>query len=248
MNNIVSVIDVDFSYPDSNHALRSINIDIEETGFIGITGINGSGKTTFIYLLNGLIPHSIEGKLTGDVIINGVSTKQASIGSLSRHAGFVFQNPDYALFNLTVEEEMLFGINNFKLPNAEVRIKKYLDLVGMSEYRTHDPKSLSFGQKQKINLACVLALETPIIVLDEPSAMLDYNSSVELYEILKTLNKQGTTVIVVEHDTDFLLTFTKNVIILDSGTVVTQGKTAQVFRDCHLLKKIGIKQPHRLPI
>ena len=244
MKTAVELNNVSFRYPNGTAILDNINVTITQGGFVGITGSNGSGKTTFSYLLNGLIPHLIEGKLTGDVSVDGLITKKNDVSLLSRHVGFVFQNPDYALFNLTVEEELLFGLKNFNVPNPNDKVIQSLKKVRMTEYLTRDPKTLSLGQKQKINLACVLSLETPIIVLDEPTAMLDFRSSLELYTTLQAINKKGTTVIVIEHDTDFLLHFTKESIIFDKGTIVSQGPTKKVFQNKKLLTTLGIKKPH----
>lgn len=246
MHKAIKLQKVSFAYPGKKPVLNDINVEIDLGDFVGITGTNGSGKTTFSYLLNGLVPHLIEGTLHGEIVINGVSTKRSNVSVLSKSVGFLFQNPDYSLFNLTVKEEILFGISNFQLSNPEARVKKNLELVGMSDYEEYDPKTLSFGQKQKINLAAILSLETPILVLDEPTAMLDFKSSVELYTLLRTLNKKGTTIIVIEHDTDFLLHFAKTIVILDKGTVASTGVTKTIFKNTNLLKSLGIKIPHKI--
>lgn len=246
MNNIIELHDVSFRYQKGKNILNHIDISISQGNFLGITGNNGSGKTTFAYLLNGLIPHLVTGTLEGTVFIDGISTKEKEVGFFAKTVGLVFQNPDYSLFNVSVQEEILFGIKNFKLSDQSERVIQSLKMVGMEKYLNHDPKKLSFGQKQKISLACILALNTPVIVLDEPTAMLDFKSSLELYTTLEMLHKKGKTIIVIEHDTDFLLQFTKQTIILNEGSIVSQGSTKQSFKDKKLLSTLGIKNPHLL--
>ena len=234
---------VSFSYQKDIPVLTDISFNIAPGSFIGITGANGSGKSTLSYLLNGLIPHFIPGHLIGDVFFNGKKTAGLRPFELISKIGFVFQNPDFSLFNLTVEEEIKFGLNNFNFKNIQDRIKSALDWVGMSGFEKRDPQTLSFGQKQKINLACVLSLDTDYIILDEPTAVLDYKSSLDLYKILQKLHRQGKTVIMVEHDSSFLWQFTNEVVILDKGKLVISGNTKKILNDYNLLKKLGLKKP-----
>lgn len=214
---------VSFSYLQTP-VLSNFSLTINPGDFLGITGTNGSGKSTLLYLLNKLIPHHISGKLTGK-FVNDISSR------------LVFQNPEFSLFNLTVKEEILFG-------NPKANVASALKLVGLDGYADRDPQTLSFGQKQKVCLAAALAADPDYLLLDEPTAMLDYKSSVELYEILTQLNKAGKTIIVVEHDTDFLLKYCQLTLIIDSGKIKSFGPTKKVFAQKNLLKSLGIKIPH----
>ena len=244
MKNGISLDNVSVGYSKNTHQLENINLKIKSGTFLGITGINGSGKTTLIQLLNGLIPHEIQAKLTGNVFIDEINTRSKSVSFFARSIGMLFQNPDFMLFNLTVAEEISFGLKNLKLTNQPERIKKALSDVGLAGFEKRDPQTLSFGQKQKVALSCVLAVDTPYIVLDEPVAMLDYKGAVNLYEVLTSLNKNfGKTIIVVEHDTDFLLAHAKEVAIIDKGEIIIHGETHNVFAKKVELKKIGIKIP-----
>ncbi len=182
---------VSFSYKKETKVLRNLSLEISRGDFLGITGTNGSGKSTLTLLLNGLIPHFIEGKLSGQVLVEGISTAQKNVSYFAQKVGMVFQNPDLSLFNLTVSEEIEFGLKNFDMSNIEERKKEALVQVGLSGFENRDPQTLSFGEKQKICLACVLALDTEYLVLDEPTAMLDYKNSLELYKLLEKLNKRG---------------------------------------------------------
>ncbi|HWY78873.1 MAG TPA: energy-coupling factor ABC transporter ATP-binding protein [Candidatus Sulfotelmatobacter sp.] len=240
----ISLKNVSVSYTRSIKQLKDINLQIKNGTFLGITGSNGSGKTTLLQLLNGLIPHEIQAHLEGDVFIDDINTKTKPVSYFARKIGMLFQNPDFMLFNLTVAEEIAFGLKNLKLTNHSERIKNALNIVGLSGYETRDPHALSLGQKQKVALACVLAMDTPYIVLDEPVAMLDYKAAINLYQTLNDLNKNdGKTIIVVEHDTDFLMTYAKEVAVIDKGEIVMQGTTRLVFTKKAELKHFGIKNP-----
>ena len=234
---------VSFSYEPKKPVLRGISLEIKRGEFWGVCGVNGSGKSTLSLLLNGLIPHLVKGKLSGEVTVEGESTKEKGITHFARQVGIVFQNPDFSLFNLTVGEEIEFGLKNFGIRDTDSRIKASLRQVGLSDFIDRDPQTLSIGEKQKISLACVLALDTDYIVLDEPVAQLDYRSAVEFYRILESLNSRGKTIVVIEHDSDFVWRFTKKVIIIDSGRIVKNGKTAEVFSDTAFLNRLGLKVP-----
>lgn len=248
MESGIRIDDVSFHYPTKPDVLKHIVLTIPHGTFFGITGVNGSGKSTLTYLVNGLIPHSIPGTLSGHVFVDSVDTKTKSVSYFSQTVGMVFQNPDFSLFNLTVAEEISFGLSNLKHTVGGSVIEKALGLVGLNGFETRDPQTLSFGEKQKVCLASVLALDVSYILLDEPTAMLDYKSSCELYLLLKRLNSQGKTVIVVEHDTDFLWDNATDVVILDGGRIKVNGKTHEVLADKKLLSTLGIKKPQGVRI
>uniref|UniRef100_A0A7C4M0S0 ABC transporter ATP-binding protein n=1 Tax=candidate division CPR3 bacterium TaxID=2268181 RepID=A0A7C4M0S0_UNCC3 len=239
----IKIQKVFFSYIKNNPVLNNISLNIKAGTFLGITGVNGSGKSTFAYLLNGIIPHLLKGQLQGKVLIDGISTKTKNVAYFSKKVGIVFQNPDFSLFNLTVKEEIAFGLKNLSLNNQENRIKRALKNVGMTNFALRDPQTLSLGEKEKLSLASVLALDTQYIVLDEPTAQLDYKNSLDLYKILSRLNKEGKTIITIEHDTDFLWDYTYETIILDKGQIILYGPTKKILKNINLLKKLGIKTP-----
>lgn len=242
----IRIDNVSFQYGIGGYELDGVTTTIASGSFCGITGVNGSGKTTLTYLLNGLIPHQIEGKFSGDVWIDGVNTREKPVSYFSQKVGLVFQNPDFMIFNLTVREEIAFGLHNLRLDRVEERISNALTVVGLAGYEERDPHKLSLGQKQKLAIAIILAMDTGYIVLDEPSAMLDYRGAVELYKLLVRLNKEGKTVVVIEHDTDFLLTFADRVLVLHEGACFAQGPTSEVFADKKQLLDLGIKIPRRI--
>ena len=236
--------DVSFGYARDTWALQHVSLAVRPGSFVGIAGVNGSGKSTITYLLNGLIPHAIPGVFTGNVTVDGVSTRIKSVAYFARSIGMVFQNPDFSLFNLTVGEGIAFGLHNLRQSVDQKRINEILMRVGLGGFAHRDPQSLSFGEKQKVCLASVLALDVSYIVLDEPTAMLDYKSSIGLYKLLQELNEEAKTIITVEHDTDLLWDYTDETIILDSGRIKAGGATRDVLSKGKLLTSLGIKRPH----
>ena len=236
------VIDsVSFQYDSKNIVLDSINLEIKENDFVAILGKNGSGKTSLTYCINGLIPHAIPGKLSGNIYVDCNNTKKISIGEISKKIGTVFQDPDLVIFNLTVEEEVSFGVYNLKLDSPEERIKKALKIVGLKGFEKRDPQSLSGGQKQLLCIACVLAMGTDYIILDEPISNLDYLNANLVYQILKSIHQQGKTIIVVEHDTDMVWKNSTKTIILDNHQIIKNGPTKQILKNNQELISLGIR-------
>lgn len=236
------VIDkVSFAYQKDSFVIKNLSCRIRRGIFLGVAGKNGSGKSTFSYLLNSLIPNSINGKFQGQVYVDGISTRKKNISYFARRVGMVFQNPEFSLFNLTVKEEIEFGLKNFNIKFDDKKIIEVLKKVNMQNFIDRDPQSLSFGEKQKISLACVLALDTDYIVLDEPVAQLDWISSVEFYQILKKINKLGKTIIVIEHNTDFLYRYTDDVFIFKDGVLYKKGMSKKILKESKEIELLGLK-------
>jgi energy-coupling factor transport system ATP-binding protein len=236
------VIDaVSFQYNAKDIILNSINFEIKKNDFIAIIGKNGSGKTSLIYCIDGLIPHAIPGKLTGNIFIDGKNTKNISIGEISKKVGTVFQDPDLMIFNLTVEEEIAFGVYNLKLDHPKERVKKALKTVGLEGFENRDPQSLSGGQKQLLCIACILAMGTEYIILDEPISNLDYSNTKLVYETLKLIHQQGKTIIVIEHDTNMVWENATKTIIIDNHQIIKNGLTKQILKNNQELILLGIR-------
>lgn len=240
MKNGIILDQVSVSYNSRDFQLKNVSLKIPKGTFLGITGVNGSGKTTLSFLLNGLIPHEIQAKFLGNVFVDGVNTRKKPVAYFADKVGMLFQNPDFMLFNLTVFDEIAFGLKK----ETGGKILEALEMVGLKNFEKRDPQTLSLGEKQKVCLASVLARDSEYIVLDEPVAMLDYKGAVNLYELLKKMNTvYKKTVIVIEHDTDFLLAYAKHIAVLDKGEVIFEGNPTSVFSRREDLKKIGIKIP-----
>jgi energy-coupling factor transporter ATP-binding protein EcfA2 len=233
---------VSFYYPQSSHPiLDDISLNIPKSDFLAIMGANGSGKTTLIHTLNAIIPHEIQGKFSGEIVVDGVSTAKRSVSYMASRIGIVFQNPDNMIFNLSVYEEVEFGLKNLGHKDYAHKISDSLRLVGLEGYENMDPHLLSFGQKQKLCIACAMAVETPYLVLDEPSAMLDYQSSIDIYNLLTDLNSRGVTIITVEHNSRLVAKYAKNVAVLDSGKVTLTGNRQDVFAQKEKMSLLGLE-------
>ena len=235
---------VNFSYPEKK-VLKNIDFTVESGEFIGLVGPTGCGKTTLAYCFNGLIPNSIRGKFSGNVWTDGMNTKEHKVPEIARRVGLVFQDPDWQIFSLSVKDEVEFGIKNLGLSNTKKRIKHALELVGLKGYDNIEPHKLSQGQKQKLCIASVIATDPEIIVLDEPTSQLDYKNTKNIHEILKKLNRKGKTIILIEHDTDFLAEYCNRILIMNDGKIIKDDSVNRVFSKVNLLKRLGIKIPKR---
>lgn len=235
---------VNFSYSEKR-VLKDIDFEIESGEFVGLVGPTGCGKTTLAYCLNGLIPNSIRGKFSGNVFVDGMNTKEHNVAEMARKVGLVFQDPEWQIFSLSVKDEIEFGIKNLELNGSKKRVKNALRLVGLRGYENREPHTLSQGQKQKLCVASVIATNPETIVLDEPTSQLDYKNTKNIHDILKRLNRKGKTVILIEHDTDFLSEYCNRILIMDDGKIVKDDSKNKVFSQVNFLKRLGVKIPKR---
>ncbi|MEA1993498.1 MAG: ATP-binding cassette domain-containing protein [Euryarchaeota archaeon] len=237
--------DVSFRYSeDQEDVLQDITLTIENGEFLGISGPSGSGKSTLCLMMTGIIPHTIHGKLSGEVYIDGEDIAEKEVHEISEKLGLILQNPDAQIFSMTVEEELAFGPENLGLPREEIeeRIAWALELVGMTEFRESFPHQLSGGEKQKVAIASLLTMKPKGLILDEPTSNLDPRSRIEVFKIIQKLNSRGMTVVMVEHETSFVSSADK-ILILDEGRVAKYGIPRKIFRDTDSLKEIGIRIP-----
>jgi energy-coupling factor transporter ATP-binding protein EcfA2 len=239
---VIKLDNVSFAYP-GREVLRGVSLEVGSGDFLGITGPTGSGKSTLAYCLNGLIPHSIRGKLTGTVRVCGMDVRSRKVADMARKVGFVFQDPDWQIFSLSVADEVSFGLRNLKMGRNEERVRDALRMAGLEGYKDEPPHNLSHGQKQKLCIASVIAMEPDVIVLDEPTSQLDYGNTLNIYDLLRGLNRKGKTIVAIEHDTDILAEYAKRVLVLDGGRTSKVGKARDVLSDRKLLRRLGIKVP-----
>jgi energy-coupling factor transporter ATP-binding protein EcfA2 len=238
----IVVENLNFSY-SNKRILKNINFKIKSGEFVGLVGHTGCGKTTLAYCLNGLIPNSISGKFSGQVKIDGLDSRKNKVSEIAKKVGFVFQDPDWQIFSLTLRDEVEFGLNNLGLKNVKKRVKNALKTVNLDGRENEEPNQLSQGQRQKLCIASILATDPELIILDEPTSQLDFRNSKNIHEILKKLNKEGKTIFLIEHDTDFLSEYCDRILVMNDGKIIKDDKTKKVFSDIKLLKKIGIKIP-----
>lgn len=229
--------DVSFSY-DTTANVQNLNVKVEKGDFIAIIGSNGAGKSTFSKLCNGLLTPT-----TGDVFVLNKNTRREKVSSLAKHIGFLFQNPDRQICCNTVKEEIAFSLRNNGIPEDEIkrRVKATLEEFGF-EGKT-EPFNLSRGQRQRLCLACLIALNPEILILDEPTTGLDYKECMMMMNRIKQLNENGTTVIMVCHDMEVVLDFAKTVVVMNRGQILEQGETRKILADTELLGKAHLLQP-----
>lgn len=239
LRNVTKVYSAGHSFKKT--ALKDISLTIRQGEYIGLVGMNGSGKSTFARLINGLI-RPTEGK----VYVNGLDTAdRSSLTEIRRLVGLVFQNPDNQIISSIVEEDIAFGPENLKLPFAEVkeRIDWALQAVGLAELRHHAPHLLSGGQKQKVAIASALAMRPACLILDEPTSMLDPQGRQELIKNLKGLNEEhGITIILISHHMEDVA-HADRLIVLDQGSVCLEGAPWEVFTSKKNLSDTGLNPP-----
>jgi energy-coupling factor transport system ATP-binding protein len=221
-------------------SLDGINLEIKNAEFIAIIGQNGSGKTTLVKHFNGLLMPT-----KGRVLVDGVDTKGRSIGELSRKVGYLFQNPDHQIFCSTVEKEVAFGPENMGLSKDEVttRVKEALELVGLEEHANIPPSMLGLGQRRKVTLASVVAMQPEVMVLDEPTCGIDHRGSTDLMEKVKGLNSRGHIIIMITHDMRIVSEYAKKTIVLWNGKILLEDTTRNVFSQPDILAKTFLAPP-----
>ncbi len=238
----VELHNVSFAYSPSKRILKNASFSINHGEFTGIMGKTGCGKTTLLLTLNGIVPKLAKGIFNGKILVNGQDVSKTSVEQMSESIAYVFQDPNDQIFSLTVFEEVAFALKLRKLEDQEIkkRVENALKTVGLKGFNEQDPTTLSQGQKQKLAIATALAMDTPIIVLDEPIASLDYESAKHVYSILSKLNKQGKTIIVAEHDTEFLDNYASRIMILHQGKIIAQN--GKRILKSPLMDKLGLRR------
>ncbi len=233
--------------PYEKKALDDVNLCIEEGSFVGIVGATGSGKSTLIQHLNGLI--KVQDKKTSSVVVQGMSaTDKKTLKNLRFKVGMVFQYPEYQLFADTVEKDVAFGPKNMKLSKEEIdaRVRKAMNVVGLDydQFASRSPFDLSGGEKRRAAIAGVIAMQPEILVLDEPVAGLDPAGREEILALVKKLQKEvSPTIILVSHNMDDIAVMADRIIALEDGKVVMDGTPKEVFSDRKHVEEIGLDVP-----
>ncbi|MBE5924354.1 MAG: energy-coupling factor transporter ATPase [Lachnospiraceae bacterium] len=222
-------------------AISDVSLDVEQGDFIAIVGENGSGKSTLAKHINALLTPS-----QGEVVVDGMDTKEEELKlSIRKTAGMVFQNPDNQIVGTIVEEDVAFGPENLGMKTSKIwnNVDDALQMTGMSKHRNDSPSSLSGGQKQKVAIAGVLAMETKCIIFDEATAMLDPKSRRQILDIAKKLNREkGITIVWITHHMDEVMTADK-VYVMKQGSIAMQGTPMDIFSKPEIIKECGVVLP-----
>lgn len=221
-------------------ALRNVSLKIGLGEVVAIMGENGAGKTTLIKHFNGLLKPQ-----RGYVRIFGVDTRDVSVAELSRRVGLIFQNPDHQLFAETVWDEIAFALKNFGFPRdaIERRVEWALKLLDLYHLKDESPFALSGGERKRVAIASVLSYNPDIIVFDEPTVGQDYAQKERLAHLIKLLQSQGKTIVVVTHDVEFVAENFPRVIVLSEGEVVADGATRRILTNVELLERARLLPP-----
>ncbi len=232
--------DLWFAYGDNPPALRGISLTIRAGDFVGLVGQNGSGKTTLAKHFNGLLRPT-----QGQVLLYGQDIRDRPVGELARTVGYVFQNPDHQIFSATTREEIAFGPRNLGLEEAEVqrRTEQAMEHFDLTEYADHQPAVLGFGLRRKVSIAAVYSMRPQILILDEPTAGLDWHCTHDLMERLTALHRQGHTIILITHDMRLIAQYTPRCMVLREGKLLLYDDTRKVFEHCDLLRETHIELP-----
>ena len=233
----LAVTGLAFAYPDGHQALFGVDLVLGRGERVALLGANGAGKTTLVMHLNGLLTGGV-----GSVRVAGLEVDKDNLREIRRRVGVVFQDPDDQLFMPTVRDDVAFGPANMGLEGAALdeRVAYALGLVGMQEYADRPPHHLSFGQRRRVAVATVLAMEPEILVLDEPSSNLDPASRRELADILRSLD---ITMLMVTHDLPYALELCPRAVILADGIVVADGPTRAILTDDALMRANRLELP-----
>jgi cobalt transport protein ATP-binding subunit len=248
----IIVHDLRFSYPPLQRSgepipvLTSVELQVERGEFLSIMGGTGVGKTTLCLALNGTVPHSTGGRFGGDVVVAGLNTKEHPVALLASQVGVVFQDAESQLFNMTVEDEVAFGLESLGVPRAEMRerVDWALSAVGMVPHRHRSPFHLSGGQKQRVAIAAMLAMLPRILVLDEPTSGLDPVGKAEVFCVISQLSRnRQMTIVLVEQEGEKIAEFSDRVAVLHEGQIALIGSPADVFSRVDLLHEMGVTVP-----
>lgn len=241
---LINVKNVTFQYPGADTpSLTNVNLTVEKGDFLAIMGGNGSGKTTLCKLFNGLIPHYYVGDIEGEITVSGKKTIESQVTDFSETVGYVYQDFENQLVQAKVIDDASFTPLNFGYADYLERGQKALEKVGLIGKNDEYIWELSGGQKHLLALAGAISLEPDILIVDEPVAQLDPQHAEEFYEVLKTLNEEGMTVIVIEHHTEFVAEYCKNVVLMDTGTVLWKKEVKDALSRVDELKAKNIFPP-----
>ncbi len=238
---IIGIKNLNFWYDDGTYALRDVSFAIKEGEFVGLIGQNGAGKSTISRIIAGLYR-----KYKGSVRVLGKDLRDKKVVErIPEYVGYVFQNPDHQLFMRRVYDEVVYGLKNLRVSQSEMdeRAKEALAAVGLNGKTDEDPMFLGKGEKRRLTVASILAMQPRVMIVDEPTTGQDYRMSEDIMQLLEKLNNQGTTIVAITHDMTLVSEHTKRVIVMYHGGVIFDGSTRAFFSNEGLLEKAAIIPP-----
>jgi len=237
---MISVKDLNFAYSRGNYVLKNISIEIDSRS-TAIIGQNGAGKTTFVKILKGLLAPT-----SGTVTINGQDVTKTTVAKLAKTIGLVFQNPNDQIFKKSVLEEVMFGPVNIRMAadDAKKASLNALEIVGLANQTDTNPQDLTLSDKKLLCIASILAMNTSIIILDEPTIAQDWTGKEKIKDIIKRLKAEGKLVMTIIHDMDFVAECFERVVVFSEGEMLLDGDAADVFANEDVLRRAHVEPPH----
>lgn len=242
---ILKIQHLTYEYQPDKQALQDINLSIHKGEKIAVMGSNGAGKSTFFLNLNGVLQAE-----HGEIFYEGKKIGQKELNELRRHVGFVFQDADSQIIASTVQAEVAFGPMNLKMSKEEVRkrVDQALDYMNLQEYRERPPHYLSGGEKKRVSIADIIAMEAQVVLFDEPTAALDPLSADMLEEVLEKLSSEGKTLLISTHDVDFAYRWAERIVVFEKGRIIADDTPLAVFQKEDILKQAHLKKPELLVV
>jgi len=239
--------DVSYRYPNTGrYVLRHLSLSIYKGEFVAVLGENGAGKSTFCQMLNGVVPHSRGGRMRGRLTVGGMDTQETTVAELSQQVGIVLEDPEAQLFTTSVLSEVAFGPENLGVDPDEIlrRARWALEVVRLTGCEDRPPTVLSGGQKQRLAIAAALAMHPGVLVLDEPTSQLDPVGTVELFSVVRDLNKQhAMTIVMATNKGEEVAQFCDRILVLHRGELIAQGTPREIYADTQLLQRVMIRAP-----
>jgi len=232
---VLEIRDFSFKYPESDApAVSHFQLKVAEGEIVILAGPSGCGKSTLLRAVNGLIPHMYLGEYSGSVVVGGSEVSSTPMRDLAQKVGYLFQNPENQIFMFSVERDVAFGLENLGTPRKVMRerVDEVMEQLGITHLAGRAPHELSDGQKQRVALAGVLAMRPRLVILDEPTSLLDPMTASELVSLVAELRKSlGTTFIVVEHRLDLFVRVSDRIVVMKEGKKVREGVPSVVLSD-----------------